>query len=164
MNIIKLTHENQSDLEKLISEIEKNLPRKEYWLPITKIEREHFLDDEWTAFYGIYHEGELIAASALFYNECEFGETINKLGMETKGVAEIGRCMVKPSHRGNKLLISINDFIIQKAKREGLQYIVATVYPDNIPSYKSFMALGFEKQTTYVRNSTYVRDVFLLKI
>ena len=164
MNIIRLDENNRDDVFKLMMEIEESLPQKEYWLPVTEVEKKNFFNDDWSIFYGIYDGDELVAASGIFYSEEEFGETVEKLNMDTRGVAEIGRCMVKPSYRGNRLLVKVNNFIIEKAKEEGLQYLVSTVYPDNLPSQKSFVASGFKKEITYVRNNTYVRGIFLLNI
>ena len=101
MKIKKLTLNDKEQLNILIGKIEENLEKEDYWLPINEPSREHFFDEQWTEFYGMFDGDELIAAAALFYNEHEYGESVQVIGLECDRVAEIGRAMVAPSYRGN---------------------------------------------------------------
>ena len=106
----------------------------------------------------------LIAAVALFYNEHEFGESLKQLGQPLGTVAEIGRAMVHPVYRGNNLLYRLNTELLKAAKGKGIDTVLATIHPDNLPSQRSFQKLGLVKQCTYVKGDRYVRDIYTMKL
>lgn len=162
--IRKLTSKDSKELETLISIIESNLERKEFWLPINDIARSHFFYDDWTEFYGVFDEDILVGAAALFYNEHEFGESLKELGEDLYPLAEMGRAMINPEYRGNNLIQLINNKLIDVAKSKNIKYILATIHPENIPSKKSFMKIGGEYKTTYKKSNGYVRDIFILTL
>lgn len=164
MNCRKLILSDKTQLENLITIIEDNLEHKDFWLPINQTSREHFFDDTWTEFYGMFDNCRLIGASALFYNKHEFGESLAQLNAPLVSVAEIGRSMVHPQYRGNNILYQINTELLNIAKERELEYILATIHPQNIPSQCSFKKLGFEKKCTYTKSNKFVRDIFLLKL
>lgn len=164
MEIRKLTVDDRSNLENLINTIETNLEQRAFWLPINTTSREHFFDPAWTEFYGVFENSKLIAASALFYNEHEFKESAEAIGMENTIIAEIGRCMVHPDFRGKNLLYKINCELLKIAAEKKIEYILATIHPDNLPSQKSFQKLGIKKELTYTKSNGYVRDIYVLKL
>ena len=164
MMIRKLTESDGEALWDLISVIESTLVSRDFWLPIKKDSGDHFLDDSWTEFHGAFDGDRLVGASALFFNSFEFGESLEKLGMGSEGVAEVGRSMVHPDYRGRNLLMDINRELISVARERGLTLLLATVHPDNAPSQASFKRLGFVKRTTYLKSDGFVRDVFTYEL
>lgn len=164
MELRKITLEDREALEQLITVIESNLENKYFWLPIKEEARKHFFDEEWTEFYGVFQKGMLIAAVALFFNEYEFGESVSQVKLNGKKVAEIGRVMVHPEYRGNNLLFQLNKHILDIARQKGLEYVLATIHPENAPSQRSFQKAGLEKMCTYVKNDTYIRDIYVMKL
>ena len=164
MELRKITLEDGEVLEQLITVIESNLENKYFWLPITEEARKHFFDEEWTAFYGLFQNGVLIAAAALFFNEYEFGESVSQVKLNGKKVAEIGRAMVHPEYRGNNLLYQLNKYLLDVAKQKGIEYVLATIHPENAPSQRSFQKAGLEKLHTYVKDDAYIRDIYVMKL
>ena len=164
MKFRKLTAEDEQKLLGLIDVIEENLDNKEFWLPINEMSKNHFFDATWTEFYGAFDGDNLVASAALFYNEHEYRESLQKLNLKITSVAEIGRAMVHPEYRGNNLLYSINLKLVDIAREKNIEYLLATIHPENIPSQKSFIKLGMTKQTTYRKNCGYVRDIYLMKV
>lgn len=164
MKIKKLTLNDKEQLNILIGKIEENLEKEDYWLPINEPSREHFFDEQWTEFYGMFDGDELIAAAALFYNEHEYGESVQVIGLECDRVAEIGRAMVAPSYRGNNYLYELNSVLIDVARSKGIECLVATIHPDNIPSQRSFKKIGFTRKGTYTKSCGFTRDVFTLPL
>ena len=123
----------------LVNIIENNLENKEFWLPINEVSRQHFFDDEWTEFYGVFVGNDLIAAAALFYNEHEYNESLLAINRRISNVAEIGRAMVHPDYRGKNILLEINMKLIEVAQKKNIEYLIATIHPDNVASQKSFL-------------------------
>ena len=164
MNIKKLENDDKKALFDLINQIEDNLQDKKWWLPINKPAKQHFFDNEWTYFLGLFDNNKLIGASALFFNEHEFGESLSYCKNVTFPVAEIGRCMVSPNYRGHNYLQLLNSQLLKIAKEKGIKTILATIHPKNIPSQLSFAKLGFRTETTIVKNNDYIRDVLLLEL
>ena len=159
----KLTHEDSGALEELITVIESNLENKYFWLPIKEEARKHFWDEEWTEFYGLFQDGRLVAAAALFFNEYEFGESREQLKLNGECVAEIGRVMVHPKYRGNDLACQLIQCLIDIAKQKNIEYVLATIHPQNVPSQRAFQKAGLKKMCTYVKNDTYVRDIYVME-
>ena len=56
----KLTIYDKEKLEYLIKTIKINLSNNKWWLPINKILRDHFFDDDWTYFLGLFDDEKLI--------------------------------------------------------------------------------------------------------
>lgn len=133
-------------------------------MPINEESREHFFDDDWTEFYGMFDNNCLIGTAALFYDEHEYGESLKQLKLKISNVAEIGRAMIHPKYRGNNILYRINIELIEVAKNRGIEYIISTIHPENIPSQQSFKKLGFKKLCTYEKSNKYVRDIYLMKL
>ena len=104
MNIRVLDKNDKAALEQLIYTIENALPVPEWWIPIDDIERSHFFDADWTCFLGAFNDdNELVAASALFFNEHEFAELcdykVNKQSYIPLGIKDENT----KSHGGNPL-------------------------------------------------------------
>ena len=164
MTIQKLTIAHKQQLDLLIDHTEAALTDKAFWLPIKNEARAHFFDDEWTEFYGAFDGERLIGAAALFYKEFEYGESLRRLNVNCRKVAEIGRAMVHQDYRGNHVLYSINLYLVSIAKEKGIDLLLATIHPANTPSRKSFEKLGMEKQCTYIKSDGFIRDIFTMRI
>ena len=88
----------------------------------------------------------MLSASALFFNEHEFAEEAEKLGLDihSTNVAEVGRCMVHPDFRGHNLMCELNKRLCSIARNRGIDTILAVAHPDNVASNSSFRRLGAE--------------------
>lgn len=164
MEFRKLVNGDSEELEQLITVIEGNLENKYFWLPIKEEARRHFFDEEWTLVYGFFEDGRLVAAAALFLNEYEFGESREQLKLEREKVAEIGRVMVHPEYRGMNFSCGLIKKLVCIAEQEGIEYVLATIHPQNIPSQRSFQKADFERKCTYVKNESYIRDIYVIKL
>lgn len=151
-------------LFELINNVESALEDKNFWLPLNDTAKEHFFDISWTEFFGFFEGEKLISAVALFYNEHEFGESAEYLGIEKQGLAEVGRAMVHPEKRGQDLLLKMLELVKKEAKIRGVKTLLATVHPQNVPSRKSFLKAQFTLEATYVKASGFERSIFIYKL
>ena len=161
MIIREINLSDEKQLDSLIEEVESNLENRLFWLPISDTSRSHFFDATWTHFVGAFDHDTLVAAVGLFFNENEYGENIEALHLTNDKCAEIGRAMVKVDYRHQGLMQILTEKLMEYAKECGVEKLVATVYPDNIPSQRTFFKLGFEKQGYIVKKNDYERDIFL---
>ena len=97
-------------------------------------------------------------------NEHEYGGSKRILGLDRSNVAEIGRAMVRPEYRGRNLLFKINSVLLDVAEKKGIEYVLSTVHPGNIPSRSSLQKLGMNKAASCVKNEIYPRDIFLIEL
>lgn len=164
LELRKLEVCDKDKLEELIKKINIDLENENFWLPITIESKEHFFDDEWTYFLGMFNKEELIAAVGLFFNENEYEESEKILKLQKYKIAEIGRAMVSPEYRHNGLMKKITKELIGYAKKQGVQYLIATAHPQNIPSQITLEALGMVKKASCVKHGKYERDIYLLRI
>ncbi|MBR2300159.1 MAG: GNAT family N-acetyltransferase [Alphaproteobacteria bacterium] len=159
--IRKLALNDKPQLDDLIKKIESSLPHHDWWLPIPQEAYDHFFDESWTLFCGAFDKEKLIGASALFFNEFEYGKTVSYLHLPAQKIAEIGRCMVLPDYRGKQLMFQMNEFLLNINPRK-IDSFVATAHPDNISSIKSLEKSGFIKQATFVKFDM-KRNIYLKK-
>ena len=155
----KLSINDKPQLDELIRKIESSLSCRDWWLPILPTAYKHFFDEKWTLFCGAFDKENLIGASALFFNEFEYKDTVQQIGLSKHLIAEIGRCMVLSDYRGNHLMVKMIEFLFNINPKE-FDYFVATAHPDNLPSIISLEKLGFKKQGTFVKNG-FIRNIYL---
>ena len=108
MNYRYLKSADADQLEDLIALVENNLPDERWWVPIRPIILEHFFDREWINFIGCFDGERLVAAAGLFLHEEAFRMSAEAAGLDPAVVAEVGRCMVRPSRRGENLMLSMS--------------------------------------------------------
>ncbi|SFT31972.1 Protein N-acetyltransferase, RimJ/RimL family [Lachnospiraceae bacterium XBD2001] len=171
VQIRKLEVTDKESLEKLIGEIELTLQRegnKPYWLPISDISREHFLDDNWTIFMGAFLKQDqgperLIGAMGLFLNANEYGKSCEIIGLKGS-VAEFGRAMVHPEYRNKEVIGRLAYELLPVAKEEKIKYLLATVHPDNKPSWNFVSRIGFVKKGEKNMDTVYPRDILIREV
>ena len=100
------------------------------------------------------------------FNQSEYNEEIEAIGIKesSKKIAEIGRCMVLSGYRGQNLMVKVNEALIKEAENNGIDILVATAHPDNIPSNKSFEKLGFKKCCTKTLWGDYLRNIYMKNV
>ena len=148
-------------LEQLITKVENSLIKNAFWLPINTESRKHFFDKKWTCFYGAFDNDKIIGAVGLFFNQNEYGESQRILNMEDKKIAELGRAMVDPDYRNQKIITHLAEEIMEYASTLNLDAVIATVHPQNVPSQSFLKKLGFEKQASVIKNKKYERDILI---
>jgi RimJ/RimL family protein N-acetyltransferase len=164
MIIRKLTSSDKNKLDLLIKSIESTLDNKLWWLPISNKSFDNFFNDDWTYFLGLFEGDELVGASALFFNENEYGETIEHLKMVNKDIAEIGRCMVLKKYRGKNYMLELNQKLLKIASEHNIKKVIATAHPNNISSQCSLLSLGMSKVGSITKYPNFDRDIFLIEI
>ncbi|MGP1612911.1 MAG: GNAT family N-acetyltransferase [Catonella sp.] len=164
MEIRKLDKSDSQKLEDLIKNVEDNLEDETFWLPITDKSREHFFEESWTYFLGAFDGDELIGAAGLFFNEHEFGESCKALGIKNDNIAQYGRAMIRSDYRNKGIMKQILGNLLEHAKKIGINKIVATVHPKNIPSQKVLTNFKFDNKLKVVKNNRYERYIFLLEL
>jgi len=152
------------DFENLVAEIERKIVNPAWWLPIKENAKKHFFDSDWTTFIGCFHGDKLVGASALFWNEFEYGESVSAIGGCPAPIAEIGRCMVLNEHRGQNLMLKMNSELLKIARKRGVKSVIATAHPDNLPSNSSLIRLGLKIQKCIIKDGSYPRNVLLMSL
>lgn len=165
--IEKIDRTYGGQLEELICNIEGSLSDELFWLPIKKEAKDNFFNEEWTCFVGAFDQEKLVAAAALFFNEFEFGETLDTVGVnraDFSSYAEIGRCMVLPEYRGRGLMCSMIASLKEIAIEAEKKYLVATVHPQNMASRRSLENAGMRQIGETVKCGKYPRCIYRLEI
>ena len=159
-----LSKAEEHSLNLLIQDVEATLPDEKFWLPITETSKAHFFDDEWTHFLGAFVHDELVGAAALFFDENEWGASREKLGIQSTSIAEFGRAMIRSDFRGKGIMNMIAAELVRVAKERPVDYLLATVHPNNIPSQKTVTRMGMHKAGFCVKNGGFERDIFLREL
>ena len=164
LTLRQLTEADKNELDLLIQDVEASLPDEKFWLPISKTSKEHFFDNEWTYLLGAFTNGEPVGAAALFFNENEWGESRRTIGIQSTSIAEFGRAMVRSDFRGRGIMNLIATELVKVAKEIPVDYLLATVHPNNVPSQKTVKMMGMEKAGFCVKNGGFERDIFLREL
>lgn len=160
MEIRKLNKSDEDKLLELLDIVIKNLEHQEYFTKIEEHTKAHFLDDNYSEFYGLFDNDKLVACATLFIDPYEFAELCDDINLKYDNVAEIGRAVVHPNYRGNHYERLMVSHLIEVAPALKIKHLVATVHPDNIPSQKCFRSLDFKYEKTVMKKSGYLRDIF----
>ena len=107
---------------------------------------------------------QLIAISGLILTETFYGEIRDVLGLQGKKIAEVGGSMVLPEYRGQNLMLKINKMLVELAREQGYEHLVATVHPDNVASRTSAETLGFVKKDCIMRKGRFLRNVYQMDL
>ena len=161
MNYRRLEISDAGRLDKLIDDTFSNLIDDKFFLPISQDVRDLFFDDEQTYFLGAFSSDNLVGAAALLFSEKVWGESRDKIGLNSSSVVEFGLAMVDPSLRGHGIMNTLSAKLLEIALTSDSDYLIATVHPDNAPSQKVIKSLGMKKEGFCIKPGGYERDIFL---
>lgn len=164
MEIKQLTKEFQNQLNTLVKTTIQNMTNPDWLIALTDEEIDNIFDNKNAVIYGMVEEKKLLAMSGLFFDESDFLEIIKLLKIENCKVAEIAECMTFPKYRGNNYMLKINLSLLQKARKLGFEYVIATAHPDNIASNKSLQKLGLKCYGQIFRYGKFLRNYYMLKL
>jgi RimJ/RimL family protein N-acetyltransferase len=162
----KLTKQNIQGVKHLTRVITKNLTNPDMFMPFEEHVIDNMFGENSTLFaYGAFCDNTLVAMSLYDTNNAEFEELVNALGLDKScKIAELGVCMTLPEYRGNNLMHVINTELVNVAKQNGFDYLVATAHPQNTPSNTSLKKLGMQCGATIIRAGHYERNVYYIKL
>ena len=164
MEVRYLNESDKEQLEDLIELVESKLPDPTWWPPIRPEVREHFFDRDWMRFIGTFDGERLVAVAGLFIEPSTFKASAEAADLDPADVAEIGRCMVRPSRRGSNLMLSMSKQLTDYARAIGREWIIAAVHPDNAAGCRSLEQLGMEEKGEILQDGTYPRTIFAMTI
>lgn len=143
--ILRCLTPNDRAKHKVMSDvIYEALPCKEMLIPMTEDEYDDtYTDENEDVVYGIFEGDRLIATSSLLHDVRAYAVNPELEEILKHPCIEIGECMVLPEYRGNGLMLRLNNLIKEEAKRQGVQYMLATAHPDNMASNTSLKHLGY---------------------
>ncbi len=159
-----LTPEDRPKHKAMSQEIVKTLIAPDFLIPMTEEE----YDDTYTeqnpdVVYGIFDGDRLVATSSLLHDVRAYASTPELSEVMKHSCIEIGESMVLPEYRGHDYMLRLNNLIKDEARRQGVEYMLATAHPDNIASNTSLSHLGYKLVKEFVR-SGYRRNLYLLDL
>lgn len=164
MNIFELTLKDKENYLKLYDSVVATLEHPEWLTHINQKERKTIFTNNDIYMFACEMDNRLVGASGFFLDYSGIENIVEFVKLKNVKIAEIGASIVIPQYRGKNIMLNINKFAVQKAKEIGLEYLIASVHPDNLPSNNSLRALGMEFKGTTFRNGKLLRNIYLLKI
>lgn len=159
-----LTPEDRPLHEAMSRIIVAHLPRPDFLLPMTPEEYEDtFAAGSPDLVLGLFDNDRLIATSALLHDVRAYQDQTEVHEILTHSCAEIGECMVLPEYRGKSLMLQLNQLLKEEAKRQHIEYMLATAHPENIYSNNSLKQLGFQIIKTFTRQGK-IRNLLVMKV
>lgn len=111
---------------------------------------------------GAFYNGTLIGIGVLYYPTDQTEDLSHLLvGVDIKGKksANYKLCMVDKDYRGNGLQITLGKMLEDRAKKDGVNLLCATVSPINSYSESNMLKLGYILNTTLPKYGM-VRNLF----
>lgn len=139
------------------------ITNSEWFIPFSPDDEQVLMPDH-DLFLGIFDGEKLVAISGLILTETFYGEIRDVLGLQGKKIAEVGGSMVLPEYRGQDLMLKINKMLVELAREQGYEHLVATVHPDNVASRTSAETLGFVKKDCIMRKGRFLRNVYQMDL
>lgn len=101
---------------------------------------------------GVFENDQLCAVSSFDY-KC--GKLIGKIDFpencNTEKLVEIGFTMVHSNFKGKGIMKKMIEFLVEKAKTDGFEWVFSKVHKDNLASSKSLLKCGFNKFCQYLK-------------
>ena len=164
IEIVPLTKANHEDFVRINRIVQKTLTNSSWFMPFSEENLAKAFDDCSTfTVYGAVEDGRVVALSLLDSDEGEWGELADALKISGK-IVELGGSMVLPEARGRNLMYEINLALLDRARHEKIDYVVATAHPDNLASNRSLQKLGMECKAKIIRAGKYLRNVYIIKL
>ena len=147
---IKILRVDASDIENILalqSNVIENIKIKEWFVPSTKAELGlAFSHPEKFPALKVMYKNELIAFSYIILNPDESNDISRDLENENfQNCCVYETVFVSPLFRGNGLQSLLISKLTDIAKKNGKDFIVATVHPQNIFSSSNFIKNGYIK-------------------
>lgn len=164
VKIIQLEKKDENKLLNLINIVEKNLKEKDWWLPISDIEKRIYFKKNKILFLGAFDNEKLVGAIALFVDKNEYGTAFQYLSdKKNKNIAKIGRAMVLPEYRRKNIMNLMTQKALDKAKAFNFNSVFAIAHPENVASVSYLQKIGFKHIKTFETPNGYLRDLFFLE-
>lgn len=119
---------------------------------------------EHDVFFGWFEGDELAGVSGVILDEKFLGDLRVLLHLEGKKIGEVGGSMVRPKFRGRNIMWELNRHVLQYAKDNDFDCLVATIHPDNVASRTSAEHIGLKKVDCIKRKGHFLRNVYLLQL
>lgn len=154
MKIRKLCKEDAVAFSELIVNMYSNLNNLEWFTPMPyDIENvTNMIENPRFYIIGAFIDNHLAGVSSLDY-KC--GKLIGKIDFptdcNTEKLVEIGFNIVHSEFRGQKIMQQLIDYLLEKLKNDGFEYVFSKVHEDNIASNKSFFNKGFKIWCHYTK-------------
>ena len=163
MTIRQLTIQDKQLFNEFNKKILDVITNSEWFIPFSPDDNQVLMPDP-DLFLGQFDGDKLVAISGLILTETFYGEIRDVLGLQGKKIAEVGGSMVLPEYRGQNIMLKLNKMLVQIAKDQGFEYLVATVHPDNVASRTSAETLGFIKKDCILRKGRFLRNVYQMDL
>ena len=145
-------------------EIVRSLIAPDFLIPMTEEEYDDtYNDTNSDIVYGIFDEDRLVATSSLLHDVRAYAGEPELQELMNHPCIEIGESMVLPSYRGHGFMFQLNQLIKAEARRQGIEFMLATAHPDNIASNASLQHLGYRIIKEFTR-AGFRRNLLLLDL
>ena len=131
------------DLDKILDfqkGIIDRMPHKEFFTPLTNQEFITPIEGKDNV-YLLYYEEEMMGLAVA---TCDIPDVLAEYDLPDANYMLIDSIMISEPYRGSKLQQQLLDYLYNRAYILDMDYIVATIHPDNIYSLNSFYNKGYE--------------------
>lgn len=159
-----LKPEDRSEHKAMSQEIVRTLTAPDFLIPMTEDEYDDtYTEENQDVVYGIFDGEKLVATSSLLHDVRAYSDNEELSEVMKHSCIEIGESMVLPEYRGNGYMLRLNNLIKDEARRQGVEYMLATAHPDNIASNTSLRHLGYRLVKEFTRCG-FRRNLLLLDL
>lgn len=159
----RLGFDRLSELMRLQQKVVEGMGDKSLFYPLSRDEMIESIHLDYVA--GIVNDkDQIVAVCVLVTNRAGGRSLANELKMSEKSVITFDAVAVDSEWRGQGFQKRFIAWAKDMATQLSVDYILATVSPDNLPSKRNFLNEGFEVKSTKTKYDGLVRDILCLKI
>lgn len=118
-------------------------------MPYTSEDLKEIINYQGFYIIGIFDQNKLIGISSFDYD----GKLYELVSLDNKDTIEIAFNIVHSEYRGNGLMKTMINYLLEKGKKDGYKHFIARVHEDNKSSSKSLERLGFKLVKEYFKES-----------
>lgn len=161
----RIYSEDYNQVKNLINIVFENIERKDFLIPWTQEQMEHFFDNNYSILFGAYDENKLVAMCQIFTQreiEDEYYDILNI--PRSKNIGELGGFLVLPEYRNKGIMTNLSKLSCEYLPNMNLDYLISTIHPENNPSNKIIQKLDFQLYDTILTQSGYLRNLYLKEL
>ncbi len=160
----KIEETDRKQVLTLMKTVIEGLERPEFYMQDTPENIENMFEEDFIYSYGAYEKEKLVGMTQLYVDQQDLKRYKVLFGLENEQVCELGSALVLKAYRNQGILQNLINRQIQVAKEKKFTYMIATVHPENVPSYTALEKCAFYLKGHAIIENQYDRNLYVIKL
>ncbi|MDR0461932.1 MAG: GNAT family N-acetyltransferase, partial [Christensenellaceae bacterium] len=130
---------DEKQIYELYDECMKWLPSKDFFIPFSQDDLDNMFNRDFGINIGAYDGKKLVGMATLYFDQDELKPMKERLKVTNKKMCELGNYLVAKDYRGQGIIKTLQDKLIELGKQMKCNYVISTAHPENLGSVKTLL-------------------------